>query len=610
MKNLIALFLFLLGMLNATFCQVLETIPPYIQQLQKDFQNLETDTDRVAYLYVIADEYVKHSLDSTFKYLNQGRALNKKVDYFQGYAMEHRINANIENRKGNLQKRDSFLLLAEEIYRKEESPKAKKSLMQMLGRRGQGFYHTNQAKQAEQCFQEGLEIARQVEDTNNEAAFLLNLGYVQELKSQFDEALAYHEKAIRIAEHYHNSRQLGHIYLAIASLHNKIDDLGKAIVANKKASDYFMEVDDQTNLAIAYSNLGKNYTEKGQLQLSQEYLLKALELKTQIKVDGVIMAATLQALGQLYQVQQDYEKSNEKYLEVYEFSKKAGAIELEMEALRLLGLNAIATKTFRKAHDYLNECTKVVDQNDGSLEHQLALSEAFTLLAKEESDYPTAFNHLEKSNLLKDSIQALTSEDKMNELLAKFEVLEKDKAISLLEKDNQIQEIQIQQQRKNTLWGIGITLFLLGIATYLFVQRKQLISTKTQLEISVKEKETLLKEIHHRVKNNLQLVTSLLNIQAEKEPPQTIEEFLMQGQNRVKSMALIHEQLYRSDNISSINMQEYAENLVKSIMNIHGNPAIAYQVRTKDTHLNIDQAIPLGLIINELVNNCLKHAFN
>ena len=102
---------------------------------------------------------------------------------------------------------------------------------------------------------------------------------------------------------------------------------------------------------------------------------------------------------------------------------------------------------------------------------------------------------------------------------------------------------------------------------------------------------------------------SLLNLQADEVEQQTIEDFLDKGQNRVKSMALIHEQLYRSDNVADINMGEYLEELVGSIFNTYNRPNIAYQVKSNETHLDIDKAVPIGLIVNELVNNSLKHAF-
>ena len=149
------------------------------------------------------------------------------------------------------------------------------------------------------------------------------------------------------------------------------------------------------------------------------------------------------------------------------------------------------------------------------------------------------------------------------------------------------------------------------LSGFLIWQRNRLRKTQQQLSHSLEEKETLLKEIHHRVKNNLQLITSLLNLQADGESEQTVEEFLYKGRTRVKSMALIHEHLYRSNNLANIDMQSYVQELVDSIFDSFGavDSNITYQLEAQPTELDIDKAIPLGLIINELVSNSLKHAF-
>jgi PAS domain S-box-containing protein len=127
---------------------------------------------------------------------------------------------------------------------------------------------------------------------------------------------------------------------------------------------------------------------------------------------------------------------------------------------------------------------------------------------------------------------------------------------------------------------------------------------------SLKEKEVLLKEIHHRVKNNLQIISSLLSLQSEKinneNPAQTFRE----SQDRIRSMALIHEKLYRSKDISRIDFAEYVRSLTAYLSRSYvTRPGIEIAIDIRDVSLDIDTAIPCGLIINELVSNSLKYAF-
>ncbi len=132
-----------------------------------------------------------------------------------------------------------------------------------------------------------------------------------------------------------------------------------------------------------------------------------------------------------------------------------------------------------------------------------------------------------------------------------------------------------------------------------------------QIRASLKEKELLLREIHHRVKNNLQVISSLLNLQSRYIKSKQALEMLKESQNRIKSMALVHEQLYQSRDLARIDFAEYIRRLAAHLFESYRvNPkAIILKINIDDVFLGIDKAIPCGLVINELVSNSLKHAF-
>jgi len=140
---------------------------------------------------------------------------------------------------------------------------------------------------------------------------------------------------------------------------------------------------------------------------------------------------------------------------------------------------------------------------------------------------------------------------------------------------------------------------------------KELLASDQQLRQSLSEKESLLKEIHHRVKNNLQIVSSLLYLQEDYMKDAKGVEILRESQNRVKSMALIHEQLYGTADLAKIDFGRYIQGLTANLFDAYGiDPArIRLNVRADDIALGVDMAVPCGLIINELVSNALKHAF-
>ncbi|KAB2946772.1 MAG: sensory transduction histidine kinase [Candidatus Methanoperedens nitroreducens] len=146
------------------------------------------------------------------------------------------------------------------------------------------------------------------------------------------------------------------------------------------------------------------------------------------------------------------------------------------------------------------------------------------------------------------------------------------------------------------------------IEAYRNDQRRKL--AEKQIEDSLKEKETLLKEIHHRVKNNMQIVSSLLSLQTRNIEDKKYKDIFIDSQNRIHAMALIHEKLYHSENLAHINFKEYIDEIVSNISSSYGlNSNIKIDINVENIPINIDNAVPCGLIINELITNSLKYAF-
>ncbi len=132
-----------------------------------------------------------------------------------------------------------------------------------------------------------------------------------------------------------------------------------------------------------------------------------------------------------------------------------------------------------------------------------------------------------------------------------------------------------------------------------------------QIKKSLKEKEVLLREIHHRVKNNMQIISSLLMLQSQYLKDKKDADIFIDSQNRIESMSLVHEKLYQTGDLARIDFKEYIEDMVSGLFQSYGVDAgnIALNINVEHILLTIDSAIPCGLIINELVTNSLKHAF-
>ena len=130
--------------------------------------------------------------------------------------------------------------------------------------------------------------------------------------------------------------------------------------------------------------------------------------------------------------------------------------------------------------------------------------------------------------------------------------------------------------------------------------------------MALQTNESLLKEVHHRVKNNLQIVSSLLNLQANNALDENIAKALREGQNRIKTIALIHQKLYQTHDVATIHMKPFLEELIQSISNSFSaqEKHVTLTNKIDDVVLETDMAIPIALILNELISNAFKYAFN
>ncbi|MGQ0644327.1 MAG: sensor histidine kinase [Elusimicrobiota bacterium] len=159
--------------------------------------------------------------------------------------------------------------------------------------------------------------------------------------------------------------------------------------------------------------------------------------------------------------------------------------------------------------------------------------------------------------------------------------------------------------RRIVLDGAGTQTILLAMED--ITDRKR---SEKRMKAALEEKEILLREVHHRVKNNLQIISSLLKMQSGISADDNVSASLRESQDRIQAIALVHEKLYGSDSLSSIDMGQYAEGLASQLIRSYdGSERIGLQVRADRVSLGVETALSCGLILNELVSNALKHAF-
>jgi two-component sensor histidine kinase len=270
---------------------------------------------------------------------------------------------------------------------------------------------------------------------------------------------------------------------------------------------------------------------------------------------------------------------------------------------------------FQKATDYLSD-----NLNPVKIENVIKRNSLFAAYYDKTQDYANAVFYLKKNQRINDSLGSGDSSIKLQQLrVVVGEDLENTR--TMVQEQRQALEASqnemIAKDERNNLVFISLVFTLLGFAAMVYaylrsIKNQRLIAEQKHIiENSLVEKDSLLKEIHHRVKNNLQMVSSLLSLQTKNTRSKAAIEALEEGKSRVKAMALIHQKLYQNEDLSVIEMQGYIESLINSVQSVYkkGGHNINITIDAEDVELDIDRAIPFGLILNELVSNSFKYAF-
>ncbi len=262
------------------------------------------------------------------------------------------------------------------------------------------------------------------------------------------------------------------------------------------------------------------------------------------------------------------------------------------------------------ANTHLDSAIQFVSQN-GIIDELKDFYELKYDWAFDKKDYQSALHHYKQWEGIKDSLWTAKKQIAFDELNVKYktETQEQQNLILVNEKEN--------LEVRNKWISLTALLSLLGLISFAFLflkirKQNSIIETQSKaMSQSLKEKESLLKEIHHRVKNNLQIISNLMAKQARKTTDSTVKKMMKEGQDRVQSMALIHQNLYQSEHLSSIDIKAYLEELTQNIAQTQrvSGKEITIVLNTDDSKLDIDTAIPIGLILNELITNAYKYAF-
>ncbi|HEY5390851.1 MAG TPA: sensor histidine kinase [Hanamia sp.] len=340
----------------------------------------------------------------------------------------------------------------------------------------------------------------------------------------------------------------------------------------------------------------------------------------------------------------EYTKAEQYYLEmmrIFKFTSFNKAFYTSHDQMVLdfiyynqtVGNFYILIKNYKKAGIYF---TKILDLPKGVV-RPITLGEIHQAQFKVDSasgNYISAIHHFELYQNLHDSLFNATKDKQIQEIQIKYETDQKNKDLKLKQKDIELltntSQLQIANLKKATLTRIIIVWSATALLALLFVgyrikqrhnvalqlqqdeinkQNRQLQTSLAQQKKLTIEKDWLMKEIHHRVKNNLQIVISLLNVQSDYLDSPSAINAIQESRERMQAIALIHQKLYQTDFGNSINMKSYIGEMISYLESFTDSGKIKFDMAIDDLNLDVSQAVPLGLILNEAITNALKYAF-
>ena len=415
----------------------------------------------------------------------------------------------------------------------------------------------------------GEKVALESLDSSLLASSLDVRGNIMVANQQYDKALVYFKRYTDILLSLGEDQTAARGFTNIGIVNVLKKDISSAFPFFKKAISISERFQDEYLKAFAYGSLGNTFVHANLLDSAVIYLQKSLtSYKATNNVFGILRASD--QIGKLHRRRGDHEKALSVLLPAYKQSQELSTIKLSDDLAEQIG-----------------ECYEQL------------------------KDYERATEYYKVHMVLKDSMLNEQITNAVNDANTKYETEKKEAEIERLALEDELNQVRITQQRL----ALGISIFGIGILSFLlyrlFGQNKKIESQNHFISKALSEKETLLKEIHHRVKNNLQIISSLLRIQTHQTQDDAALDALKEGQSRVEAMSLIHEDLYQHDDLKAIKFKEYLSKLSNSIFETYSisKSNIVLEKDIDDVELDIDTVVPLGLIVNELITNALKYAF-
>ncbi len=499
---------------------------------------------------------------------------------------------------------------------------------------GSIYQDNNRLQDAQKVYAIALELAEKKLSKENQLDIFNDWAIIHKKLGQYTIAETYHRRTITEAAQVGNWEMVEVGYHGLGTMYAMMGDFDKCIVAYLKSIEAAEKWGNTEGVVLTNQNISNAYYKVKNYEMARQNIAKtykmALKLGDSLRLSSVLRVYAsiestsghyVEALQKLNLSQLILEKLGDKprlaetysaiafiYQEQKEYSKAAYFLQKCEDLAPFLSSyayadflhkkgNLLVTKSaFDSAITYFNQSLDITDSlgfKEVARDNHLALSHIF----EEKSDYFNAFAQIKLANQLGDSLFAESREKLMTEI--KFKYDSEKHELDLASQTEKLQQSQL-------LWKVLAVALIVVLGLLFFTWRQMKAKQKAQ-----KRAELLMQELHHRVKNNLQTVSSIMRLQARGISDPSVALVIAESRSRLETISMIHQQLYREDDVQTINFKHFIGDLVEKLQfayNLNDKP-LDMQIDIENPQLDVDKALPLGLILNELLTNSFKYAY-
>lgn len=439
-------------------------------------------------------------------------------------------------------------------------------------------------------------------DLNGQATTAFKKAWVSKRKGNVEKAIEYDLFALRMMEESGNQAGVARAFGQVSEDLLMQGREKEALEYAQKSIDASLRNDLTEELYYAYRNAGDAQLAMGANYAALELYNKSIKIAKDLEFGLMSMADITNCKGNALKRIGRYEEALTAYEECLDFAEKSNYRNAVSASIANMGEVNLLMGNFSKA---LTLQLKTIEMQEswGDVSNLVEnYNHAATIYAKT-GDYQSAWIYEKKARALHDSLLSEKSDLVISQLRTQYETEKNEATIAA-------QQAKLLARNKVQWLTIGVVALLVVFLGFLFRSYRIRIVKNAQLRAKNAENELLMKEIHHRVKNNLEIVSSLLELQSAGIKDKGVKDAIQEGQNRVQSIGIVHQKLYMGTHVGAIEMKDYFENLSESILDSFGvRERITINCAMEKLDLDIDTAVPLGLIVNELLTNSMKYAF-